>query len=202
MISNNEQVRTYKLCEIATVVRGSSPRPFSDYVTTDPNGIVWCKQSDAPANSIYIDKTEQRIKESGLKKARFVRKGSILIAASMAIGKSAIMTIDGCIYDGWFAVYDYEEKAIPEYLLYVLQSKTVVDYMIKKATNGTTIPNLTVDDIKSLEIPLPNREEQCRKVTAIKKYLSVQDSYIGLLEKELGNRKKQRDYYVEKILEK
>lgn len=48
--------------------------------------------------------------------------------------------------------------------IYVLQSKPIVNYMVKKATNGTTIANLTVDDIKNIEISLPNIEIQQRRI--------------------------------------
>lgn len=42
-----------KLGEIATVLRGASPRPIKKYITNDSDGVNWIKIGDRPGRRLF-----------------------------------------------------------------------------------------------------------------------------------------------------
>ncbi|EHD89335.1 type I site-specific deoxyribonuclease [Streptococcus pneumoniae GA13494] len=66
-----EWVRFSTLVEI---VRGGSPRPIKDYLTSEVDGINWIKIGDTEKGEKYINNVKEKIKKSGLNKTRFVKK--------------------------------------------------------------------------------------------------------------------------------
>lgn len=63
---------TYKrIGDVCTVERGGSPRPIDTFITDSNDGINWIKIGDAD-DSMYITKTEQKIKPEGMKKSKVV----------------------------------------------------------------------------------------------------------------------------------
>ncbi|WP_051749433.1 hypothetical protein [Ureaplasma diversum] len=51
---------------MATISRGTSPLPISDYITSSEDGIHWIKIGDAPSLGHFIEKTSEKIKPSGI----------------------------------------------------------------------------------------------------------------------------------------
>ena len=65
--------KSIRISEICDIRRGASPRPIMDYLVN--KGIPWVKISDATsANSRYIEKTHEFIKEDGRKRSVYVTK--------------------------------------------------------------------------------------------------------------------------------
>ena len=100
--------RYEKIGDVCIVERGGSPRPIDSYITEDSNGINWIKIGDTDS-SMYITKTEQKIKPEGMKKSRYVKPGDFLLSNSMSFGRPYILKIDGCIHDGWLVLRDEQE---------------------------------------------------------------------------------------------
>ena len=63
-----EGVEFKELGEVMTITRGASPRPISNYVTNDPNGIPWIKIGDVNSKYKYITKTKKKITKEGAEK--------------------------------------------------------------------------------------------------------------------------------------
>ena len=164
---NNPKCPVSKLGEICTVQRGGSPRPISEYITDDPAGLNWIKIGDAD-DSMYITKTEERIKASGLKKTRQVHIGDLLLSNSMSFGRPYILAIDGCIHDGWLVLHFDKSKIDPVYLCsYLSQDSTYAE--MSKLASGGVVSNLNSEIIKSLPALLPSIEQQKEYVTIVKK---------------------------------
>ncbi|VMO90760.1 restriction endonuclease S subunit [Streptococcus pneumoniae] len=102
-----EWVRFSTLVEI---VRGGSPRPIKDYLTSEVDGINWIKIGDTEKGEKYINNVKEKIKKSGLNKTRFVKKGTFLLTNSMSFGRPYILNVDGAIHDGWLAISNYEKQ--------------------------------------------------------------------------------------------
>ncbi|WP_366920267.1 restriction endonuclease subunit S, partial [Streptococcus pneumoniae] len=83
-----EWVRFSTLVEI---VRGGSPRPIKDYLTSEVDGINWIKIGDTEKGEKYINNVKEKIKKSGLNKTRFVKKGTFLLTNSMSFGRPYIL---------------------------------------------------------------------------------------------------------------
>ena len=97
-----------KFGELATIVRGASPRPIKEFITEDTNGVNWIKIGDVTPGSKYITTTAERITEEGAKKSRFVKEGDFVLSNSMSFGRPYILQTRGCIHDGWLAISDFE----------------------------------------------------------------------------------------------
>lgn len=54
-----------KFGECATIVRGASPRPIKNFITTESTGINWIKIGDVKQGDKYITSTAEKITKDG-----------------------------------------------------------------------------------------------------------------------------------------
>ena len=148
-----------RLGEVCTIERGGSPRPISDYITDDPNGINWIKIGDAVEGSKYINATKEKIRKEGMKKSRFVHKGDFILSNSMSFGKPYILGVDGCIHDGWLVIHDDHNTFNKDYLYYYLGSPTMYRKFASLAVGGV-VNNLNSQLVRNVCIAIPPIEEQ------------------------------------------
>ena len=189
------EVEWKPLGEVAKIQRGASPRPISQYITDDPNGIPWIKIGDTTADSKYIERTAQKITPEGAEKSRVLKCGDFVMSNSMSYGRPYILKISGAIHDGWASISDFESILTPNFLYYYLSSNPVQDYWDRKI-NSSSVSNLNSDIIKSLPIPIPPLPVQ----TKIVKILDALTALTSELTSELILRRKQYEYYREKLL--
>ena len=188
------------LGEIATIVRGASPRPIKKYVTNDENGVNWIKIGDVKQGSKYITETKEKITKEGALKSRFVKTGDFILSNSMSFGRPYILKIDGCIHDGWLSISNFEDYVITDYFYYTLMSTSIQNEMKQKASFGGAVQNLNADIVKSIKIPLPPLEVQAEIVKILDDYSTSVTALQQELEKELTARKKQYEYYRDVLL--
>lgn len=165
-----------RLDDVLDIARGASPRPIKDYVTTSENGINWIKIGDTEKGGKYINSTNERITLEGMKKSRFVKKGSFLLSNSMSFGRPYILNIDGCIHDGWLVLNQRVHVFEQDYLYYLLSSKMVY-YQFCNKVSGAVVNNLNSDKVRKTMVPLPPLEEQHRIVAKIEEILPYIDQY-------------------------
>ena len=109
--------------------RGSSPRPIQEFLTKNNDGVNWIKIGDTKFSSNFIiGKVEEKITKKGAERSRFVEVGELILANSMSYGKTYKLAINGCIYDGWFVLREYEDFFYKPFLLQLLNS----DFMQKQ----------------------------------------------------------------------
>ncbi|CEY30748.1 type I restriction-modification system S protein [Streptococcus pneumoniae] len=169
-----EWVRFSTLVEI---VRGGSPRPIKDYLTSEVDGINWIKIGDTEKGEKYINNVKEKIKKSGLNKTRFVKKGTFLLTNSMSFGRPYILNVDGAIHDGWLAISNYENSLNRDYLFYILSSNVVYSQFLS-LISGAVVKNLNSDKVASILIPLPPLSEQTRIADKIEKSFVIIDALI------------------------
>jgi type I restriction enzyme, S subunit len=160
------------------VERGGSPRPIEKYLTDSPDGINWVKISDATASDKYIYKTQQKITKAGLNKTRLVHDGDFLLSNSMSFGRPYIMKTTGCIHDGWLVLRSKPEYDLDKDFLYYLLSSPYVFQQFDSLAAGSTVRNLNIGLVSSVEIPIPPLTEQ----HTIVKRLEALSVEIGRLE--------------------
>ncbi len=183
------------LGEVAKIQRGASPRPIANYITDNENGVPWIKIGDTIPNSKYVENTNQRITIEGAKKSRILKKGALIMSNSMSFGRPYILKIDGAIHDGWASISDFEDKLKSDYLYYYLTSNDVQNYWISKI-NSSSVSNLNADIIRVLPISIPPLHVQ----EEIVRILDTFTELIAELIAELTARKKQYNYYRDKLL--
>lgn len=188
-----------KFGDIATILRGGSPRPIQNFITDDINGIPWIKIGDTNPNDKYVTKTKEKITIDGSKKSRFVKAGDFILSNSMSFGRPYILKIDGCIHDGWLAISNFEETFLPDFLYHLLCSRPIQNTMAMKASIGT-VKNLNADIVKSLELPLYSKEEQRKTIRILDKFEELTNDISVGLPAEIEARRKQYEYYRNKLL--
>lgn len=129
------------LCEIS---RGGSPRPIEQYLG---GTVPWIKIGDASdGDNIYLNSTKEHILETGVKKSRLVKRGSLIFAnCGVSLGFARIITFDGCIHDGWLAFENIDSRLNKIFLLKSLNQMT--EHFRAIAPAGTQ-PNLNTAIMK------------------------------------------------------
>ena len=187
------------LGDVAKIQRGASPRPISQYITDDPNGIPWIKIGDTSLDSKYIENTAQKITIEGAEKSRILKSGDFVMSNSMSYGRPYILKISGAIHDGWASISDFENILNSDFLYYYLSSNTVQSYWNGKI-NSSSVSNLNSDIIKLLPIPIPTLNIQIEIAKTLDKFETLTNSITDGLPLAIEQSQKRYEYYRELLL--
>ena len=161
--------------------RGSSPRPIQEFLTKNNDGVNWIKIGDTKFSSNFIiGKVEEKITKKGAERSRFVEIGELILANSMSYGKTYQLAINGCIYDGWFVLREYEDFFYKPFLLQLLNS----DFMQKQYESlsaGGIVQNISSEVVYSSKLFHTSIPEQAR----IADFLTSVDDLITSQTKKL-----------------
>ena len=150
-----------------TLYRGSSPRPISEYLTQDESGVNWIKIGDTSCVSDFIIRNvSEKITAEGAKKSRLVKKGELILANSMSYGSTYLLELEGCIYDGWFVLREYEDFFDKQFLLQLLNSE-YTQKQYKKYAAGGIVKNISSEIVYSILLPKTSKQEQKKIVSCL-----------------------------------
>ena len=138
--------------DLMRIVRGGSPRPIDNYLG---GSYPWIKIGDATkGDDIYLNSTKQHITEDGLTKTRLLPKGSLIFAnCGVSLGFARIITLEGCIHDGWLAFSEIDENILNK--IFILKTlNSITRYFRETAPDGTQ-PNLNTAIMKNFKLILP-----------------------------------------------
>jgi type I restriction enzyme, S subunit len=147
-----------KLGDLATIVRGSSPRPQGDpryYGGAIPRLMI----EDLTRDGKYVIPKVDSLTEAGARLSRPMKKGDLVVTVSGRTGVPAILNVDACIHDGFVGFRELSDKINIDYLFHYLSSLTKVT---SQQAVGAIFKNLTTDQLKNIEIPLPPLSIQCK----------------------------------------
>jgi len=128
-------------------------------------------------------------------KFSFPKKGDVLLSASGTIGRCVIYDGEPAYFQDSNIIWiDNDESKVLNKFLYYLYA------IIEWKTEGGTIQRLYNDNLKKIKIPIPPLSEQERIVAILDKFDAlVNDISVGL-PAELNARRKQYEYYRDKLL--
>lgn len=155
----NKSWNTTILGSLAEVVRGGSPRPIDDFLTTASDGLNWLKIGDVDKEAKFVTQTAEKVRAEALSKTRIVNPGDLILSNSMSFGRPYILQITTCIHDGWIAITEITKWAERDFLYYSISAPTSQTYFTNNAA-GSGVQNLNADIIKSLKIAFPSNAEQ------------------------------------------
>ncbi len=188
------EFRDMRACELkplgklSLIVRGGSPRPISNYLTTKKDALNWLKIGDVDQNAKYVYFTNEKIIKSALSKTREVKPGDLIMSNSMSFGRPYILKIKACIHDGWIAITNISNHINLEYLYYYILSPIGQNYF-RDAAAGGGVKNLNADIIKQLSIYFPKQLEQQKIANCFSSLDRIIDLQIQKLD-TLKNHKK------------
>jgi len=158
-----------KFSKFIKLYRGSSPRPINRYLTKEKSGVNWIKIGDTKASRNYLlESVSEKITVAGSLKSRKVRKGELILANSMSFGKTYILNIDGCIYDGWFVLREFGDYFEKRFLIQQLNSEHM-QRQYKRLSTGGVVQNISSAIVYSTKLRRPSLKEQ----TKIANFLSA-----------------------------
>lgn len=150
--------RSVSLGEVCTFVGGGTPsRKRPEYFQGD---IPWATVKDF--KSILIADTEEHISEAAIADSatNVVEPGTVLLVSRVGLGKVAIAGCRLAINQDIKAIFP-ADGIEPEYLFWFLLSRAED---IQRMGAGATVKGITLNDIKSINIPVPPLPEQHRIV--------------------------------------
>ena len=165
-----------RICHVAEIARGGSPRPIKEYLTDATDGVNWIKIGDTEKDSKYITSVKEKIKLSGVSKSRMVHKGDFLLTNSMSFGRPYITQVDGCIHDGWLVISLIEQSYTQDFFYYLLSSGYAYSQFASRVA-GAVVQNLNSEKVAISLFPLPPYKEQKRIVKKIEELLPLVEKF-------------------------
>jgi type I restriction enzyme S subunit len=155
------------------------------------------KSEDGEITILAGGKTVVRAKEKDIEKANIIRVPAVLVQSRGVI--------DFIYYDKPFTfknemwAYTAENVTTVKYLYYVLRNNA--RYFREAASGMGSLPQISLRVTEDYPIPLPSLEEQKRIVSILDKFDSLCNSLTEGLPAEIELRKKQYEYYRDKLLD-
>jgi type I restriction enzyme S subunit len=182
-----------KLGEVASIVRGASPRPIEDTKWFDNQSpIGWVRISDVTKSKKVLTETTQKLSDLGVKNSRLVENGNLIMSICATVGRPILTTFDVCIHDG-FVVFR-NPQIDKEYLYYFLTF--IEDNWSKSGQTGSQM-NLNTALINNTEIPFPKSNEEQTRIANI---FSDMDAELSALEQKLKKYKKVKLGMMQELL--
>ncbi|WP_220272274.1 restriction endonuclease subunit S [Capnocytophaga ochracea] len=93
-----------------------------------------------------------------------------------------------------------DRRINPRFMFHYFQSDEFEKKQINRYLGSSSMKNLTMENIRKFQIPLPPLEEQQRIANILDKFDTLVNSISEGLPKEIALRRKQYEYYREKLL--
>ena len=101
----------------------------------------------------------------------------------MSYGKTYLLAIDGCIYDGWFVLRDHEKYFDKQFLFQLLNSEYMQN-QYERFSAGGIVQNISSDIVYNTVLPhtsLPEQQKIADCLTSIDEAIAAQSKAIDLL---------------------
>lgn len=145
-----------KLGDLATIVRGASPRPIQDQKWfDDESDIGWLRISDVTEQDGRIYHLEQHISKLGQEKTRVLTKPHLLLSIAATVGKPVVNYVKTGVHDGFLIFMNpiFEREFMFQWLeMFRLKWQ-------KYGQPGSQV-NLNSEIVRNQKIALPDTKEQ------------------------------------------
>ena len=167
-------MKSVKLEDLCTIVRGASPRPKGD-PRYFGGSIPWISIADITAQrGKFLLSTREGVTEAGAKLSRLLKPGTLIVSNSATVCVPKILKYEGCIHDGFVALLDLSADIDRDYLYHYFNAvrSTVRD----RNQQGATQVNLNTGIFRDLVVPVPPLKEQQRIAMILDKADALQHS--------------------------
>jgi len=205
LTSDENQVEWKTLGEVLLSVKtGLNPRRFFKLNTSDAKNYYITIRELRDGKIIPSDKTD-RINDDALnlcQKRSNLEIGDVLFSGTGTIGEMAIIKEEPYnwnIKEGVYALKPNHIIITSGYIRYILSSQKIKDKIISKSAGGT-VKSISMKELQLIQIPVPPIEEQERIAGILDKFDTLVNSISEGLPREIELRRKQYEYYREKLL--
>jgi type I restriction enzyme S subunit len=177
-----------RLGEVLNVTRGASPRPKGDPKYFGGK-IPWIMISDITREpGKFISQTKDHVTEEGAKKSRYLKPGTLILSNSGTVCVPKIMSVAGCIHDGFIAFPELPDTFDRLFLYYYFDF--IRPRIINAHRQGITQVNLNTIIVKDIRLIVAPINEQKRIVAEIEKQFSRLDEAVENLQRVKTNLKR------------
>src|SRR5690606_2933419 len=113
-----------------------------------------------------------------------------------------IMKTTGCIHDGWLVLKENGQKIFDTEFLYYLLSSPYVFNQFDYLAAGSTVRNLNIALVSSVEVPIPPLPKQQRIVSILDRAFAAIAKAKANAEQNLKNAKELFESYLQEVFEK
>lgn len=171
-----------KLKDVANIVSGGTPDTNNDDFW---NGTInWFSPTEI-SNTIYVNSSQRKITELGLKKssAKLLPKGTILFTSRATIGNTAILLSESTTNQGFQSIIPDHNKLV-SYFVFAMSSQ--LKKTAERLSSGSTFNEISNKQMEKIEIKLPIFAEQ----QTISDFFESLDKIITLHERKIETLKK------------
>ena len=189
---------------IMSLNTGLNPRRFFRLNTDDATNYYVTIREMHGGRIEFSEKTD-RINDEALRLCNNrsnLEVGDVLFSGTGTIGEMVVIDKtprNWNIKEGVYAIKPNQSMIMPRYLRYILTSGGIRRSYLSKVAGGT-VKSISMSDLKDIKIPLPPLEEQAAIVSLLDKFDSLCNSLTEGLPAEIALRKKQYEYYRDKLL--
>lgn len=158
--------------------------------------IPWFRMEDIRQNGRILSDAIQHITPAAIKGKGLFPANSIIIATTATIGEHALVIADSLANQQFTNLAVRKSLSaclLPKFVFYYM---FVIDEWCKKNVNAGNFASVDMKRFKKLEFPLPPIKVQTEIVRILDKFTSLEAE----LEAELDCRKRQYEYYRDKLL--
>ena len=166
------------------------------------NGTIsWYRMEDIRENGRILSESIQKITPQAVKGGKLIPKNSIIVATTATIGEHALAIADSFLMNQRFTSF-----TIRELLKDKLDIKFVFYYFFKicewckQNTNSSSFPSVDMAKLKKVKFPVPSPQTQQKVIEILDKFDTLVNSITDGLPREIELRRKQYEYYREKLL--
>lgn len=189
---------------IISLNTGLNPRQFFKLNTEDAHNYYVTIREIQNGTIVISDKTDKINDEALLlcNNRSHLEVGDVLFSGTGTIGETAVITeppTNWNIKEGVYAIKPRKDRLNSRYLMYILRTDAMRAAISKKVAGGT-VKSIPMGEMRKLQIPVPTLDVQNRLVSVLDNFDAIcTDLNIGL-PAEIEARKKQYEYYRDKLL--
>jgi len=194
-----EAVEWKKLGEVFETRNGYTPSKANGEFWN--NGTIpWFRMEDIRTNGHILKDSILHITPKAIKGKGLFKADSIIMATTATIGEHALLIADSLANQRFTNVKirkSLSDKLTSKFVYYYF---FVIDEWCKQNVNVSSFPSVEIERLKKLPFPIPPLVEQERIVEILDKFDTLTTSISEGLPKEIELRRKQYEYYRERLL--
>jgi type I restriction enzyme, S subunit len=197
--SANNSVEYIELEKIFDIRNGYTPSKKEPSFWNNGN-IPWFRMEDIRGNGSILNDSKQHVTKEAVKKSGLFNKNSILLATTATIGVHAIITCEYLAnqrFTNFSIRKEFENKIMPKFAYYYFFK---IDSWCLNNVNISNFASVDVSRMKQLIIPIPPIDVQREIVRILDRFEHLCSDLKNGIPAEIEARKKQYEYYREKLL--
>jgi type I restriction enzyme, S subunit len=167
----------------------------------EDGSIPWFRVEDIRENGRRLSDAKQKITPDAVKTGKLFEAGNLLISTSASVGEFAVISVPHLANQRFISLRlkdQFFEEVESKYLYYL--GYLIARHALENASTSGNFPAISNSQLIKLGLPIPSRERQLKISDQLDLFDEVVNSLETGLPAELVARRKQYEYYRDKLL--